>query len=42
MSSHLSPALMAQYEAQLPDKKLLRVKLDEWLTVRWMDKEEAA
>jgi hypothetical protein len=32
LSRNLSPALIAQYQLQLPDKKLLQVKLHELYT----------
>lgn len=31
LSRNLSPALIAQYQLQLPDKKLIQAKLHEWL-----------
>lgn len=35
LSRNLSPALVAQYQLQLPDKKLLRSKLHELLAQEW-------
>jgi predicted nuclease of restriction endonuclease-like (RecB) superfamily len=35
LSRNLSPALVAQYQLQLPDKKLLRSKLHELLSQEW-------
>jgi len=32
LSRNLSPALVAQYQLQLPDKKLIQAKLHELLT----------
>ena len=31
LSRNLSPALIAQYQLQLPDKKLIQAKLHEWM-----------
>jgi hypothetical protein len=35
LSRNLSPALVAQYQLQLPDKKLLQSKLHELLVQEW-------
>jgi hypothetical protein len=35
LSHNLSPTLNAQYQLQLPDKKLLQAKLHELLTQEW-------
>lgn len=37
LSRNLSPALVAQYQLQLPDKKLLQAKLHELLAQEWGD-----
>ncbi|HRJ17081.1 MAG TPA: PDDEXK nuclease domain-containing protein, partial [Saprospiraceae bacterium] len=31
LSRNLSPALIAQYQLQLPDKKIIQAKLHEWM-----------
>lgn len=41
MSRSLSPALIAHFRAQLPDRKLLRAKLHKLLAARWVNDEEA-
>lgn len=35
LSRHLSPILIAQYQLQLPDKKLIQAKLHELLAQEW-------
>ena len=42
LSRSLSPALIAQYQTQLPDKQVLQAKLHELLAGRWADDEGAA
>jgi predicted nuclease of restriction endonuclease-like (RecB) superfamily len=40
LSRNLSPALVAEYQLQLPDKKLIRAKLHEWLANELWTEEE--
>ena len=40
LSRNLSPALVAEYQLQLPDKKLLQARLHELLPDEWPDPTE--